>query len=236
MVQGYPKQSQRNPVFFLQSSNLRNNQVISGSPNRSNLESVYQPQLQIPCTLGLESGFNTHALRQNNVPNSSPRNVSDVTFPSPTLPASNAPKRLRKDPNRLCNTPKSSTDKNRRNKPLSDELLANLEVVKVHRRPYFQTDSRELVEVRPRGLTDDGPTLLAYRELSGHIMVDWTAKSNYRAAEKIKGLTRSNLKRTNDRDQELDPAHKASPTTTAQFPDDVTSLLANGVVYTISDE
>lgn len=90
---------------------------------------------------------------------------------------------------RLCNTLKSSTDKNRRNKPLSDQLLANLEVVTVHRRPYFQTkDSRELVEVRPRGLADDGPTLLAYRELSGHIMVDWTAKSNYRAAEKIKVL------------------------------------------------
>lgn len=49
-------------------------------------------------------------------------------------------------------------------------------------------------------------------------------------------LTRSNLKRSSNEDQELDPAHKASSTTIAQFPDDVTSLLANGVVYTISDE
>nr|XP_054752741.1 uncharacterized protein LOC129258508 [Lytechinus pictus] len=136
------------------------------------------------------------------------------------------------------NIEESSTEKDGKSKPLSEEYLVDLEIVQIHRRPYFQTqDSRELVEVRPRGLRDDGPTLLAFRALSGHIMIDWTAKSNYKAAERIKELMPLATLQgpRHDQQQEPDPAHTQSSTITAHYPHDVTLLVANGIVYKVSD-
>ncbi|XP_041461301.1 uncharacterized protein LOC121412581 [Lytechinus variegatus] len=190
-----------------------------------------------------EPGFDAHSVQRCSAPNTSSQNSS---LPTPLSPARVISNRLRKSKSRKMssstrnrgNIEESLTEKDGKSKPLPDEYLVDLEIVQIHRRPYFQTqDSRELVEVRPRGLRDDGPTLLAFRALSGHIMIDWRAKSNYKAAERIKELMplASLQGPRHDQLHEPAPAHTQSSTITAQHPRDVTLLVANGIVYKVSD-